>query len=527
MPPLQRTFVYLTLAATGMAVLLSFLPAAGHDQIWFLLMAERWLGGATLYGPVIFDSNPPAVVWLSALPIGLGHVLHIPLTAAAKLLLTCVESAAAALSYVFLKRAWRRPCGYEVPALLFVSITLFYVVPARDLGQRDQMVSFLILPYILAAAADIRLHPLLHARTAAGVFAAIAICLKPHYALIPIAIELSLLLATLPNITRIRQLLRPELAILPAAGIAFLAAIHRFAPLYFTEALPIVRDTYWAIGHFSLVGLALEAIQLCILAAITVALYIVVKPHQPAIRILLVAAAAAGLAYTVQGTGWYYQQIPSIVLFGIALALLLLDLAARKPLATPTWLPPATAALTVLALALTTHFTNYPFTEDRAFALENPDPAFFTELAHDTPVAILTTSVDDAIMPVARYHLIWSQRTNNLWLLPAILRSESGPTPRHVLSPKRLAELEQLQHRWMVEDLNRWHPQLLLIARCQDQSVHCQILEDRHDDLLAWFARDPAFVAILAHYTYAGSRGMYDSYNLNSSIPPDSSTSLP
>ena len=541
----RSTCRILTLVAAGMAALLALLPAAGHDQLWFLMMAHRWLAGAQLYGPQVFDSNPPGIVWLSALPVLLANALHIPTTFAAKLLVTVLETAASLLSLYFLRKARPSTTRYEIPALLFSAITLFYVIPARDFGQRDQILAFLILPYILAAAAPKRLTL---ARIAAGILAAIAICLKPHHALIPIAIELTLLLLnsklkaeqnplsstqtpsslTPPNAvistgaqrsgeTPVLALLRPEPLLIILIGATFLVAIHHFTPLYFTSALPILHETYWAIGHLSIPALSLEAIELLILAAISLTLYIRAKPHSHLILFLEVAALAATAAYFIQGTGWYYQQLPAIDLFAAALTLQLLDLAASKSFTLPTWLPKATAALSILALALTTYFTGSPFTPDRAFAITSPDPTFFTALAPGTPVTILTTSVDAAMMPIERYHLTWAQRMNNLWLLPAILRSESpnaGTLSTRTLPLATVAQLDTLQHRWMVEDLTRWHPTLILIDRCQDPAVHCQELEDRHDNLLTFFLRDPAFATLWTHYTYTGSHGNFDAYTL-------------
>ena len=70
----------------------------------------------------------------------------------------------------------------------------------------------------------------------------------------------------------------------------------------------------------------------------------------------------------------------------------------------------------------------------------------------------------------------------------------------------------------MVEDLQRWHPTLILVQRCQDPAVRCQVLEDRHDDLLAWFLRDPAFAALFRQYHFLRSSGPYDAYKLTSPI---------
>lgn len=516
---MKRIFAILTFTAVGMAALLALFPAAGHDQLWFLLMARRWLGGAQIYGPLLFDSNPPGIVWLSALPILLGQLLHLPATTAAKLLVAAAEALSAGLSYRLLRHAWRPLEAYERWALLFAFIVLFAVVPARDFGQRDQMLAFLVLPYALAAAVDFHQHSMIFLRGTVGIMAAIGICLKPHHALLVVAIELALLFLPSPTTRthRLQRLLRPEPLLILLLGAIFLAATHQFTPRYFTFALPVLHDTYWAIGHLSPAGLALEAIELCLLAAATIGLYALTQPQSLLLRLLLIAGLASLLAYFLQGTGWYYQQIPAIDLFGSALVLQLLNLTHRKPLTVPGWTVPSVTSLCLLALALTTHFTGYPFTTDRAFALESPDPAFFKDLPPGTPVATLTTSVDEAMMPIERYHLTWAQRMNNLWLLPAILRNETpeaGKPPSRILPPSQLAALEALQYRFMVEDLTHWHPQLVLVERCQQASIHCQVLEDRHDNLLTWFLHDPAFAAIWRNYTYQGSRGSFDAYTL-------------
>ncbi len=64
----------------------------------------------------------------------------------------------------------------------------------------------------------------------------------------------------------------------------------------------------------------------------------------------------------------------------------------------------------------------------------------------------------------------------------------------------------------MLEDLERWHPTVILVERCQDPAVHCQVLEDRHDDLLAWFGRDPAFATFFSRYHLVRTSGPYDEY---------------
>jgi len=89
------TFRLLTLAACGMACLVSLLPAAGHDQMWLLYGARLVLHGAQLYGPQVFETNPPMIFWLSMLPTAAAGWLHLPETAMGKLVVVGLECAVA------------------------------------------------------------------------------------------------------------------------------------------------------------------------------------------------------------------------------------------------------------------------------------------------------------------------------------------------------------------------------------------------------------------------------------------------
>ncbi|HWG17986.1 MAG TPA: hypothetical protein VN678_09000 [Acidobacteriaceae bacterium] len=513
-----------------MAYILALLPAAGHDQIWFLLMARRLLDGAKLYGPEVFDSNPPLIVWLSAIPCTLARWLHLPATAIGKALVAALEAAVWVACLRMTRALVHGLSRTAVWALGFAYIVIFACVPARDFGQREHLLALLCLPYLLAAAIALTGCPLTGWRaTAVGVVAGLGLALKPHQLLVPIAVE-SLIIwkyaRIWPRHARPWHFLRPEALGLIAVCFLYLSAISIFTPQYLTQVLPILRDTYWAIGGLSLPQLFLQAIQLHMLAALAVGLYLVLQrsstadPQLPAAaEVFLIAGFAATVAYYLQGTGWYYQQLPALSFFAIASWIELLPIvrtqgirfSLRVPLAWPA------GGLAILAIALTAYFSGYSLSRPWEFPsglARAPDPAFFTNLAPRTPVAILTTEVDLGIPRVLTDHLVWAQRTNNLWLMPAILGSEApAPNdPEHRIPRAHLTQLDAMQHRWMVEDLTRWHPQLILIQRCHDPAVLCQKLEGRHDNLLTWFQRDPAFRAIFAHYRYLRSSGPFDGY---------------
>jgi hypothetical protein len=498
---------------------LALLPALGHDQMWCLYVAGRLLHGTALYGPHLLESNPPLIMWMLILPSGVARILHLPESFVFKLLVLATAAAVALAGLRLLRRLQSPPAKTRLWALAFAFVCIFGVLPARDFGQRDHLLALLFLPYVLAAALDAESSaprsPLsLWARIAIGVVAGIGISLKPHHLLVPAAIEAVLFLRGR------RAILRPEPLALLAICAAYLAAIRILTPQYLTDILPILRDTYWAIGHLTLPQLIGEAIQLHILAVLALSLPFATGWRKvPAPNAFLLAAGVAStVAYYLQGTGWYYQQIPALSFFSLALCLELLDLADSRKLHLPSWASGAAAALSILAVALTATASGYTLAHPLNFPSglsDIPDPNFFRGLPADTPVAILTTVVDDSVPPIFTHHLLWAQRENNLWTLPAILRNES-PTasgdPHRLISPDRLAQLDRMQHAWMVEDLSYWHPSLILIERCQDPTVHCQILEDRHDDILAWFQRDPAFRHLFAHYHLLRTSGPYDAY---------------
>jgi hypothetical protein len=508
----------LCVATALMAAMLGLFAAVGHDQLWCLYVAQRMLRGVQLYGPELLESNPPLIMAMLLIPARAAQILGIPDTVAFKFFVVLIAAGSAAASYRLLRRRpeFRVPAGRW--AGLFAFLAIFGVVPARDLGQREHLLALLCLPYVLAAVLDfspaenrVRLGAL--ARMAIGFAAGVGLCLKPHHLLVPAAIEAAILLKRRVFLPRIEPL-----AIL-ATCLAYVAAIRVFTPLYLTSILPILRDTYWAIGHLPPSRLLGEAIELHVLGIVTLAIYLRGGRRDPYVTLLLLAGAASTVAYYLQGTGWYYQQLPAISLFGVALFFELAQLAVDRRWSLPKWMPATTAALCVLAVGLTAYFSGYTFARPLSFPSglsDTPDPTFFAGLPPGTPVAILTTVVDDSVPPIAMHHLLWAQRENNLWTLPAILRNESpgrGDPPRRIPAP-RLAELDRLQHLWMVEDLARWQPVLVLVARCQDPAVPCQVLEDRHDDLLAWFARDPAFRAAWSRYRFVRSSGDYDAYRL-------------
>ena len=422
----EKTFAILTFAAASMTALLALLPAVGHDQMWCLYVAQRLLDGTTLYGPHLLESNPPLIMWMLLVPTGVARILHLPQSIVFRLFVLAIEAAISFISLRLLRHFQPQPAKSRLCALAFAFVCVFGVIPARDFGQRDHLLVLLFLPYVLAAA----LHADSSPRTAVASLDAARyrhhcrhrrqLLLKPHHLLVPVAIEAALFLK------RRRITLRPEPLALLATCAAYLAAIRLLTPAYLFTVLPILRDTYWAIGHLTLWQLLAEAIQLHILAAAAIALAAITGWHKlPPLNLFLLAAGiAATIAYYLQGTGWYYQQIPALSFFCFALCLELLDLAERHQLKMPSWAPTAAAALSVLAVTLTAYFSGYTLAQPFSFPSglsDVPDPAFFRGLPAGTaPSPSSAQSSTTPSRPSSRHQLLWAQP-----------REQSLDPPRH------------------------------------------------------------------------------------------------
>ncbi len=446
-----------------MAILLSLLPAVGHDQLWCLYVAQQILHGTKLYGPQLLESNPPLIMAMLTIPAALSNLLHIPITFLFKLAVLLTEVVSALSSFYILRRAKILLTPARLWSLACAFITIFTVLPARDLGQRDHLLAILCLPYVLSAALDSNscrnsssssASLTLLFRLLIGVLAGLGICLKPHHILIPIAIELYFLVQT----RSIRHLLRTTFLAIVATGVAFFAAIRLLTPAYLTDVVPLLKDVYWAIGHLTLPQLVNESLQLHILAALCVALYLYLKPTSPLALLLILSGAASTIAYYLQGTGWYYQQIPAISFFACALWLLLMKFATQRNLTTPNWMPKAALALTVLSFALTAHFSGYtlshPFSYPSGLS-DIPDPSFFANLPPNTPIAILSTVVDDTVPPSPPITSSWPSAPTTSGCSPPSCAMKMQPAiapPHH----RSTSSLLPAWPNWTASSTNGW-----------------------------------------------------------------------
>ncbi len=287
---------------------------SNHDIAWYLFATRDWLAGAELYKDLI-EVNPPLYFYLTvpglllADALGIsdanGHTLGVALFLFASLLWS-----ARILQADF-------PWSARQRLLLVVGIALATTIPALNgLGQREQILVLALLPWALREAAP---RPAAaRQRIAASVMAAVGMCLKPHFVLLPLAV-------TLLNCLEQRSL-RPVVAltnwVFLTVGLAYIGFVALVHPAYLAEIVPIAVEVYGAYGMPFWAVLFRIGFAMVPLAVLLVLLVRSGQATRP-IRVFLALALGGLLSYLMQGTGFDYHRVP-VVSFGAIACLMVL-----------------------------------------------------------------------------------------------------------------------------------------------------------------------------------------------------------
>jgi hypothetical protein len=518
-----RQLLFLFALAAAMAVLIDlsgYRVIFAHpldDQSWLLYAAGRMLDGTQLYGPKLIETNPPLILWFSALPDFLAKLLH----ASPLRILQAVVCVLIVFSTAWSLRILR--CTGIVRGRFMTCFTVIVILAiessctnSSDFGQREHLLVLLLLPYVLAAILrEVTAFGAVE-RIGLGVAAGLAVCFKPQQALIVIGLEVFLVLWH----RSARRLWRLESIFLTATVLAYGLLIDLAAPLYLHQIVPLLRDTYLPYGYLTtvhLLGTILPYLA-CWLAVLCLWLW---RHHR--LRVpsfcpgLLVCSVCAAAAYCLQHKGFRYQTIPQDAFLLFAAAWLLIEslyplaikrFTARKSLI---HLTVATLICVLLGLpALIVHGRNN-------LALWRK-PSFpqtvLSRYPPGTPVYIFSMSLIGFHI-IFQDHLFWASRYAHLWLLPAIALDEAAeagaPPAIRPLSPARVQQLAELQRATTVEDFRRWKPRVVLIERCTP-THQCQGLDLPSFDTLAWFLRSPSFSAEWKNYRRQPGDDRYDVY---------------
>ncbi|HUN97488.1 MAG TPA: hypothetical protein VMU69_14830 [Bradyrhizobium sp.] len=503
----------------GMSIALFVSEPAWHDPTWYLYGARRMLDGAAIYRTEIVDVNPPLIIWLSAIPVVLGHVLGITSFVALKAILAALIAGSIVWCLSIVYRLQTIKSNLFVWWLGIALVAVFAGrLPAAEFvfAQREHFLAALILPYVFLAAARLggRTVPRLEA-ILIGAAAALGVCLKPYDLLIVLALEAVIAW----RLRKFNNFVRPELVALALVGLAYVGAVLIFMPDYIFKIAPLARDGYldWARVPLSRTVTLSHLLKLIALTVVYIAAFRRLR-YESLVTVLLFGGYGALGAYLLQHKDFPYQLLPELILTTLAASVIVIDILLQVldawgiPLQRPKKLAAGVAFVSCVVAA----FAFNSILRARlapGFAAEKTYRSVTADLPPGSAFYEMSPIGDPYVFSAAmKNRFMWGSRFAHLWMMETILQSEVGHEggPEHEARAARLADYVRNS---IVDDFERWHPAAVFVERCADTSIApCLSLEAFRVDLLNWFLRDPRFAQIWSNYKFRAHVERYDVY---------------
>jgi hypothetical protein len=519
----RRYFLVFFLACEALVILGCsltpyFTTHHGHDQSSYLFEAQRLISGAELYGPHVAETNPPMIIWFSALAVLVARWMHVSSTVLFRILVIALIVGSVAWCVRILRRNTAITNPVSLGFLGCAVLAIEFCIGPYNSGQREHLFLILLLPYVLAAATRAVYRLSLAERCSLGIAAGIAIWFKPQDALVLIGLELFLLFRA----RSLRRLVTPEFLSLVLSAAFVLLLVYVTAPLYGKVTVPLLFDAYWALGTVTTLQLILISHLYLLQLGLVLVVCLIFRRSQrdPATTVaLMVCSVAAFYAFAIQHNNWWYHAYPHQALLLLAMAYLLTDLLypITSKLSSDSRFPRrmgliASVVMAIVLCAIAVR-PRAVFFADSHYEWD-PLDEFLAKYPHSTTVYVFSTSVP-ALSFAFNHDLNWGSRFAHLWMLPAIVQNELGPTgapaPFKKLSPEALSRLVSVQRTESAEDLNYWRPSVVLVQQCRSNNS-CQGMEGKDFDVLSWFLQSPEFAAAWSHYQRQPDFGNYSVY---------------
>jgi len=272
------------------------------DVAWQLWVGRQLAHGVALYADIV-ETKPPLWFWMAIPVIDLARSLEV----SAYHVLVASVLALDVVALLLVRRLCRgmQSGAWIVPG--FPVITLFAFL---DLfGQCEQLTLITVAPYLtLLARRAAGLPAGLPVAITCGVLAAFGIAMKPHFLLVPIALEIPLL------VRQRRLTFRPEMIALATILVGYALSVLLFARAYF-DAMPMLM-IYQGMHNPLSYQLSNPAVAMAVLLLLGLLLH--GRLQSSVARAALIAGLAFLAAYFLQGKGWRYHAIPTMGCFAFA-----------------------------------------------------------------------------------------------------------------------------------------------------------------------------------------------------------------
>ena len=395
--------------------------------------------------------------------------------------------------------------------LVILAAVVLTLCPADQFGQREHFLMVLVLPYLLLAVLTLRGHrPPWPAALAIGLAAGLGFGLKPHYLLVPLAIEAYRLAATRSWLSWLGWL-RPETLGLAATLAAYAAVVVWLTPDYLTRIVPYALEVYNQ-AYRNPLWVVLWSIE-TVMLPLGCLVHLATRRHQAAPQlgdVFLIAAVPFFLAYVVQMKGWSYHLYPASACLILAFGALFLSYLSdpRAAPGRPDWRH-LTRGIAVAALGLIVILAGNDAAKlgykNRFTDIMTP---YVERYAPDGAIAILGSNVWPGF-PLVNYSRVgWSSRFPTLWLLPgAIRKRHSGEATDIAL----LDEMERFTRESVLADLSAQPPDVIIVDDREKKSYY----GPAPFDYLEYFGQDPRFARLWSDYVLVAEEVGFDIYRRN------------
>jgi hypothetical protein len=469
-------------------LILWLLPPLNHDVAALLTYTDRWLAGDRLYRDLV-DVNPPLVFLLYAVPQAISRLSGLP---AAAVFLLCLGGSVVLVGRLTLVRLRELAIGPARTAMLYALLPFLVVgLGAGMEGQREQLLILAAFPWLLDAARRAARWRPARETVPAAVLAAVGLCLKPHFLVIPLLVE-GWLLARRGR----AALADPVPWCMIGVFVAYGGAIALFFPAYLSEVLPLVLGAYAAFGDNDALDILFGRDLAPVLLVLAACLPGVLRARAPVPTVLALAALGAIVGAVAQAKGWPYHRLPAEMLVLLLAGWQIggwLDSLGSQAAASATGLA-AGVLVAANAYAFTTREGPWRAWDDA----HGPVPELNASLhahAAGRPVLALTPGVDPVYPALLRAGAFQATRYMTLWPLQVAYARCPADGVRY-RDPAAMGRVERMVFDNVVADFVRRHPAVLLLDRFAD----IQRCGGEDFDFLDYFLRDPAFAGEFSHY---------------------------
>lgn len=493
-----KTIYYLTFMALIITLAFYFQTKVFFSpDVDYLLYASNQLLHHAKYGPDIFETNPPMILYFYIPAILLAKTFSIPLITSLRCYLYFFIILSLTLCSFLLKKIIKNNDNI-VRHFIFYTITgSLLFLPNIAFAQREHVLMILILPYLLSSVLALEnksINPLLACLI--GVMAGVGFSLKPFFLITPCLIELYFIIKKRQPFAWIRI----ETAVILSILILYLLSIFIFQPGYIYQVLPFVSRYYFQ-------GVALpwgdfvffENILFCMSIGVSYFFYCKHDSYRSLGMIVELALIGMIVAFLIPKTPWFYHVLPSLILSLIIIASILgqaIASCARKNLNHYFFRWDSIIILMGLAMVLVfpLHYQHRLTNLVKQFHHDHPMNAVSDYINQQTgphSLACFALGTADCFPYVFDTNSIYAQRYPSFWWYRG-LRYDEKTHPSEKMTRDKNTLID-----YFAEDLNRYHPRWVAI-----DEKHFKILENNQFDIVNYFLTNEKFRLAWQHYRY-------------------------